>query len=252
MRRIIFEALGLSDKEHSVLNVLQHQSLAQKISKISFQTKLPQTTTAFILRKLEKRKLAIRKRHNNHFVWGYRKSIDLFETITENSTKNSFISVVSGIRNIELELRKILDLGSSERLLSIQGAGISKNILKKIDEKFMHTFHDEIRKRRIIVEGVVAESVYNLFEKMTTPQLFSHLDRLTIVYVLPDELINFPLNIFIFGNRIILVDYETERLVRIEDPALQESYKALFFLAEQFGRKINLNKYIRELIVKRN
>ena len=252
MRRIILEALNLSDKERSVLDVLRHQPLAQKISKISLQASLPQTTTAFILRKLEKRKLAMRMRHNNHFVWKYRKNIDLYETATAESAKNTLISVVSGIRDIEDELRKILDLGSAERLLSIQGAGISKNILKKIDEKFMHTFHQEIRKRKIIIEGVVAESVYNLFGKMNKSQLYSHLDRLTIVYVLPDYLINFPLDIFIFGNRIILVDYEDEQLINIENPALQQSYKALFFLAEQYGKKIDLNKYIRELILKKD
>ena len=117
--------------------------------------------------------------------------------------------------------------------------------------KFMYHFHDEVRRRKIIIEGVVAESVLDLFKKMNEGQLLSHLDRMTIAYVLPDELINFPLDIFIFRDRVLLVDYESERLVRIDDGALAQVFKSLFYIAKQYGKKVDLNKYIRELIAEK-
>ena len=251
MRRITWEALGLSDKEHRVLNVLMQQSLARKISDISEDTHLPHATTSFILRKLEKRKLSVRIKQDNHFVWKYRKHIDLIENITSEYSKSSFIHVISGIKNIENEFLKILDIAPAERLFSIQGAAISKMLLKKIDEKFMYMFHREVRKHKIIIEGAVAESVFALFEKMSLSQLQSHLDRLTVVYVLSDDLIDFPLDIFIFSDRILLVDYATERLVHIEDRQLLLVFKSLLKIAEQYGRKIDLNRYLRELIDKK-
>ena len=116
--------------------------------------------------------------------------------------------------------------------------------------KFMSRVHNEIRHRNIIIEGVVAESVFGLFSKMNEGQLLSHLDRMTIAYILPDELIKFPLDIFIFRERVLLVDYETERLVRIDDSALSQAFKSLFYIAEQYGKKVDLNNYIRGLIVK--
>lgn len=248
MRRIIIEALGLSPKEHAVLVVLQQQPLAHKISKIARESDLPHTTVGFILRKLEKRKLVRRVRSGNHFEWVYRKNIEMIENPTSTKPSQSFFLVVSGMLNILKELTKILELSPTERLYSIQGAGISKTILKKMDMKFMTRVHNEIRSRKIIIEGVVAESVFGLFVKMDEGQLLSHLDRMTIAYILPDELIKFPLDIFIFRDRVLLVDYEAERLVRIDDSALSQTFKSLFYIAEQYGKKVDLNSYIRGLL----
>jgi len=252
MRRIIIEALGLSPKEHAVLVVLQQQPLAHKISKIAQESDLPHTTVGFILRKLEKRKLVRRVRSGNHFEWVYRKNIEMIENPTSTKPSQSFFLVVSGIMNIIKELTKILELSPTERLYSIQGAGISKIILKKIDMKFMSHVHNEVRRRKIIIEGVVAGSVFDLFSKMNEGQLLSHLDRMTIAYILPDELIKFPLDIFIFRDRVLLVDYEAERLVRIDDSALSRVFKSLFYIAEQYGKKVDLNDYIRRLIAKKS
>src|ERR1035437_7551471 len=249
MRRITLEALGLSPKEHAVLVVLQQQPLAHKISKIALESELPHTTVGFILKKLEKRKLVRRVRNGNHFEWVYRRNIDMIDNVNKpeelsvGSNKESFFLVVFGMINIIKELTKILELGPTERLYSIQGAGISNTILNKMDMKFMYRIHDEVRRRKIIIEGVVAESVFALFKKMSESQLLSHLDRMTIAYILPDEVVKFPLDIFIFRDRVLLVDYEAERLVRIDDSALSQVFKSLFYIAEQYGKKVNLNDY---------
>ena len=261
MKRVILEALGLSPKEHAVLVVLQQQPLAHKTVKVAKEAELPYATTRFILKKLEKRKLVRRVRNGSHMEWVYRRNIEMIENIptgnipvggvSASPSRESFFLVVFGMLNIMKELTKILELGPTERLYSIQGAGISKTVLKKMDMKFMYHFHDEVRRRKIIIEGVVAESVLDLFKKMNEGQLLSHLDRMTIAYVLPDELINFPLDIFIFRDRVLLVDYESERLVRIDDGALAQVFKSLFYIAKQYGKKVDLNKYIRELIAEK-
>ena len=97
MRRITLEALGLSEKEHTVLTVLQLQSMAQKISRISIQAKLPQSTTSFILRKLEKRKLVTCIKVKNHFRWKYRKNLDVIENSLTKTSKTSFLVVADGM-----------------------------------------------------------------------------------------------------------------------------------------------------------
>ena len=66
--------------------------------------------------------------------------------------------------------------------------------------------------------------------------------------MLPDEFINFPLDILIFKDTILLVDYEAERLVYIEDSAISKTYKALFRIAEAQGTKINLNQRLKEVL----
>lgn len=176
----------------------------------------------------------------------------MLESKSPEVSSAAFLDVAKGMTNIVKEFMKLLELASTERLYSIQGAGISKNILKKMDMKFLAGFHHEVKRRKIIIEGVAAKSVLGLFDKMSVGQLQSHLDRLTVVYILPDELLHFPLDVFIFRDRVLLVDYETERLVRIDDSALAQVFKALFSLAEQYGNKIDLNKHIRELVAKKS
>ncbi len=250
MKRILLDSLGLTKKEHVILDVLRSFALAQTETKIAEAAELPRTTVAFLLRKLEKRKLAERVRSHNRFQWKYRKHLDIFE-VTEKTTR-SIMFVKKGMYEISREMLRILDLPPSHRLLAIQGAGISQSLMKKIDYKFLLAFHEQLKKRHIIIEGVIAESVLKLFDKMTEGQLASHLDRMTVVYVLPDELINFPLDVFIVKDYVVLVDYETERFVRIDDEALLQAFSSLFYLAEQFGKKIDLNDYIRKLIEKKN
>ncbi len=251
MRRITLEALGLSKKEHIVLNILQQLTMPYKISRIAKQAELAQSTTSFILRKLEQRKLVNKVKYCNHFRWKYRKNLDIIENCSLESFQNSFINVISGMSEITKTFMKILDLTSSERLLSIQGAGISKNILKKIDAKFLSFFHNTVKKRKIIIEGIIAKSVLSLFDKMPIWQISTHIDRLTIVYVLPDEFMDFPLDIFIFRDDILLVDYETERLVHIQDSALSQTFKALFLIAKEYSKKIDLNLFLKNLINKK-
>jgi DNA-binding Lrp family transcriptional regulator len=250
MRRITLEALALSPKERTILTILRQQSSADKISMIAIKAKLPHTTTGFILKKLEKRKLAKRVKHDNHFRWVYRNIIEVVEESSQDSSSGVFLNIVSGMENITKEFIKILELSPTERFYSIQGAGTSKAILKKNDTQFLEHFHHEIKRRKIIIEGVVAESVFRLFEKMHRDQLSSHLDRMTVAYILPDELINFPFDIVMFRDCILLVDYEKERLVRIQDNGLSQVFKSLFRITEEYGRKIDLNQHIRKLIAK--
>ena len=109
----------------------------------------------------------------------------------------------------------------------------------------MKGLHEQVRKQKIVIEGIIAESVFELFGKMSLEQLRSHVGRLTIVHVLPDELIDFSFDVFVSGQKVLLVDYGKERLVRIEDPGLSKVFESLFLLAEQQGKRIDLNKHSR-------
>lgn len=251
MRRTTLETLNLSSKERAVLHALQVSTEPEKISLLSLKAKLPHSTTSFILRKLEMRKLAERIKVDNHFRWKYRRNISIVENLSPEALKDTFLHVSSGMENLNREFMKILEIDGGNRLYAIQGSGISKTILNKIDNEFIFDFHQEVRRQELIIEGVIAESVFQLFKQMTVAQLDSHLDRLTIVYVLPDELIHFPFDVFIFKDTTLLIDYEKERLVRIEDGAFAQVFKALFNLAQQFGTKVNLNQHIEKLIAQK-
>lgn len=248
MRRITIEALNFSPKERAVLHALQTSSSPEKISTISLKAKLAHATTTFILQKLEKRKLAERIKVENHFRWKYRKNINIIENLSPESLRDTFLHVSSGMENLNKEFMKILEIDGGDRLYAIQGSGIAKTILRKIDNEFIFNFHQEVRRQELIIEGVIAESVFRLFENMSVAQLDSHLDRLTIAYVLPDELIHFPFDVFLFKNTVLLVDYEHERVVRIEDTAFADVFKSLFNLAQQYGTKVDLNQHIKKLI----
>ena len=241
--------LDLSPKEKAVIAVLRNIGKASKISDISRSADLPHATASFILRKLARRKIAARIRYDNHFRWIYQPTLDLIDPGFSQESK-PFTATISGMQSILAEFIKTKELNPSERIYCIQGAGITKTILKKIDRGFIMGFHGLIKKRRMIIEGVIARSVLDLFKDMDSAQQESHLGRLTVTYILPDEFLDFPMDIFMFNGHVLLVNYESEKLVRIDDVAAFQAFKSLFRLAEQNGKKIDLNAYIEGLMNK--
>jgi DNA-binding MarR family transcriptional regulator len=77
----LINALGLSPKEKAVLDALLSFQMARNVSVIARQASLPRTTTLYILRKFEKRKLARRSATEKRVKW-------IYHRITNHIDKN--------------------------------------------------------------------------------------------------------------------------------------------------------------------
>jgi DNA-binding MarR family transcriptional regulator len=72
----LLNALGLSSKEKIVLDALLSFQMAKNVSIIARKAQLPRTTTLYILKKFEKRKLAKRSTTEKRIKWMYHKATD--------------------------------------------------------------------------------------------------------------------------------------------------------------------------------
>lgn len=76
------ETLDLSAKEKSILDSLLSVQLSQNVSHIAKLAKLPRSTTLYILRKFERRKLVRKIIKGKRTYWLYRRSLNQI-TISE-------------------------------------------------------------------------------------------------------------------------------------------------------------------------
>ena len=155
------------------------------------------------------------------------------------------------MEKVAQEFTDMLEAPGNHRIYAIQGAGVASDIMEKLDLRLIRGIHDQVRRKEIVIDGIISESVFALFQRMSVDQLESHVGRMTIVYVLPDELLDFPFDVFVAGRVVLLVDYAKESSIKIEDPGLSQVFSSLFLLAEQQGRRVDLNSHIQRLVGQR-
>jgi len=242
--------LNLSDSELRILEKIRSM-VSITPSGLAISTGIPRTTISFLLEKLAKRGLVERVSVKNHKEWGAcSKNISDLESYfaTDNF---SVIKQVNGIRGIEKLCLEMFELGAAERVYYIQGSESSAYALAKLDEVFWKRFHKEIKKKKIILEGVAAESVLVTFNGLSKSQLLSHKDRMVIAYLVPDQMLRMPIDFFIFKNKILIIDYMEEVGVSVRQKNIVAAFQLFVEMAKNFGRKMNLNEYIFNLLEKK-
>ncbi|TAN58355.1 hypothetical protein EPN15_01330 [Patescibacteria group bacterium] len=253
--------LGLSKKEATIffeLGTCVHITATDLAKKI----KIPRTTTLFLLHKLQERGLAEKIPVKNHKEWGLtsreelikklRKTIRAFEAshnILGGIADNEIgIEVYQGKNNIKQAYRQILQVGVNDRIYAIQGNKSAALSLEKLEKEYFFDLHKQTKDKKVIIEGVISESTLRLFQKLNINELHSHLDRLIIAYIIPDEYINFDMDIIFFGNLLFLINMEKEIVLFIKNEAIVSAFKGMLLLAQSAGRKIDLNSHIKKLI----
>src|SRR3989344_892265 len=125
------------------------------------------------------------------------------------------IEVFKGVRQVKRVYEETLTLSRAERVYFIQGNKSAEATLGVMDEEYLRSFHAKIKKRGIIVEGVAGEAVLKIFKKLNVPLLRSHMNRLLIGRVIPDEFADFNLDIFVFRNKAFFVSFEQKIVIAL-------------------------------------
>jgi len=253
--------LGLNEKENSLLRALQksHGS-PSSLSKI---LNLPRTTITFLLKKLYRRGLVEKERIGQRFFWKavapsqfahtlrmlsrhfdpFTKSLEIIK-----GKRESTIELYRGKEKMKEALQKALKIGKGRRVYSLQGNKSVTTSFEKMEWEFIKKYQDKIKKKGIIIEGVIGESTLGFLEKMTKKQLAGHLGRLTVAYVAPDEFFNFALDLMIFKNIVMIINYEEETVLLIKDSYLQEMMQQNISFMEKHSRKVYLDTYIHNFL----
>lgn len=243
MRRGQKKLLKLSLVEEKIISRLEKPPYTFTVSALAHEIKTPRRTVGFNLLSLLKRGLLKIENNNQYPSWSLKKIPD--------GTINTLVTY-SGIETIQGKLWSLLQSPNLTRYYTIQGTKSIDTQLKLYDYNFTKSIHDFIKKKKLIIEGIISESGLRKMEALTKEQLFSHKDRLTIVYVLNDEVLDFKHDFYIIGKTLCIIDYHKQLLTLSEDPEISAGILSLFKIASTFGRKIILNDYIDILIKKSN
>ena len=255
------EVLGLSKREALIFSALRTREHIT-VSDLAEKIKIPRTTTSFLLNKLKKRKLAEKISVKNHTEWRlvpreeltkkFRKILRAFETNADIlggiAGDEIEIEACQGRNNIKRAYRRMLSAGINDRVYAIQGNKSAALSLEKLRKEYFFDLHKETKNKKLIIEGVISESTLQLFQKLGIKELRSHLDRLVIAYIIPDEYIDFDMDIIFFGNLLFLINMEKEIVLFIKNETIVSAFKGMLLLAQNAGRKIDLNSYIKKLI----
>lgn len=257
--------LGLSKKEDKILVFLAGISHST-VTDIALGTKIPRTTVHFLLKKMAKKELVEKVAVNDHHEWKIfsktdfsqklRRLLSGFESKTDIlggiEGQGIGVEVYRGKEKIKEIYKNILKIGSNERVYIIQGNKSAKRALEKIEKEYFFDFHKAFKKKDIIMEGVIGESTLDLFKKITIKELESHADRLVITHIVPDQFVDFDIDIIIYGNYVFIINLEEENTIFIKNISIVQALKSLLAFMQANSRKIDLNAYIKQIIENRN
>lgn len=158
------------------------------------------------------------------------------------------VTVYRGKQQIEKAYEKMLNLSKAERVFAIQGNRSAKLVFKRLEKQYILDFHKKFKKAHIIMEGINGEETMNLFKNLTINELKSHLNRMLIATILPDQFMDFGLDIVVFRDIIIIINLDKELVIFIKNRDIVEMFHKFVLFFQEYGRKINFNKYIWNII----
>lgn len=256
--------LGLTASEAAILSVLKNNTGGFLVTKLAQAVQIPRTTAEFLLKKLKTRGLAEQIKIGGHKEWRLKPAQEVapklrqiyFKFSGANTNQGEMveisadteITVYAGRKNIKEAYRRMLTAGKNNRVFAIQGNLSAKMSLEKIEWDYFTDLHHDFRRAGIVMEGLMNNETFKLFETLSAAQIRSHLGRLVVLYVIPLEYLDLDLDILFFTNQIYIIDVVAEKIIFIKNERLVKTFKSLFYLAESFGRKINLDEYLKNLI----
>ena len=253
--------MGMSFQEKKILNLLTTSKFSLTATAISDRVSEPRTTVNFHLNKLLIKGWIkkIKSPESQYPLWCLNDKSNIkntllgfFTPIGITPTGLKTVSVKEGYEQVKVAYEKILEVGKTERVFVIQGSRAPSAALENLPIDFIEKIHTTQKRKTIILEGITSEKGLSVFKNMTSRELQSHYGRLTVVYVIPDEYLDFDAEIFIFQNSIIIIQPVARKSLIVQDKNTAQALKMLIEFMKQYAEKVDLNAYINELIKKTN
>lgn len=252
--------LGLEDKENIIIQALRDFGQL-KPTNLAEKTGVKRTTINFLLKKLLNRDLITKIKVQGHFEWQINNDAKIKKSINDlanylSAEKNTTtiytspdigVEILRGRKNILSAYQKVLEAGDNSRVFAIQG---NKSALagQFLEKSYLNDIQNKFREYKIIIEGVIGEKSLAYFKNISSEELKIYKNRLIVVYVAPDFLVDFDSDILIFKKMVIIINFEKRIVLIIKNESIYEVILSLFESLKLVSRKIDLNNYIKKLI----
>lgn len=263
------ESLGFTSKEAQVLLELYRHRRAN-VSVLASAMKQPRTTVALMLEKLQKKNAVVKVRVANHTEWeavdpehlhahrdeqlrAFKTHIEPLRALSraKSSKEKSVIEYYRGKEGLLRAYDLLLELDRAERIYGFEGSASMMEKLALFTEEETLRWQSSLKKRGIILEVAVSDKLLKILKKTTTKHLRNLLGRATIATTIPDELMDFESDIFVFRETAFIMVPSEKLAIVIRERKISRVLKALLIYAINAGEKIDLNAAIKQELATR-
>lgn len=256
----VLESLGLSPREARTYKTLYGLKSAP-VSLLAKKTHYPRTTLYPVLQRLLARGYVQRVRIGSRFAWqaveaptlftifreralDLKALLPLFAALKEESPASEkhqeFVFYESRI-GVRKAYESILGLKPYERVYTIEG---NRSVLRKIKsfkESYVTEWQDAFKRRKIILESIIGEHAIQAVKTTSEDVRRAHKGRTVIATVMPDEWMDFSIDLLLFRQTVILISVEENLALTINNPRFAQFFRTLFTMMQSLGKKIDLN-----------
>lgn len=221
------------------------------MSRLQKRLALPRTTIASELYRLQDRGLVRADRVGRNNIW--KSTLDhsvLRQPAGAAQGVFSEARVYEGVTEIKDLYRRALTIHKAERVTIVEGTQAVKTIADKAGVEFVASWHSVALERQLIMESLISEHTLRQVQAGDiAPEIITSLQRfvLWVGYVVPDNIINTNSALLVFRDSLILVDWNKELGMFIENREVVTLIRHLIEAYRAHARQVNLVKLINQL-----
>lgn len=243
--------LDLKPGEVRLINVLEASQTGLDMAAMQKQLALPRTTLSSELHRLQERGLVRAERKGRSNVW----HAALGSTLLRQSTASwdeSFaeVRVYEGVEEIKELYRRALAVRQEERVTIVEGKQAVNAIGEKAGITFIESWHTVALERKLIMESLFSEDTIRRIQAgEIAPRIIKSLQRfvLWVGFVVPDNVINTNSALILFRHSLILVDWNKERGVYVENREIVTLMRHMIEVYKSQARQVNLVKLVNQV-----
>ncbi len=255
--------LGLSLDEKRIIQVTA--KYAKSMSDIARLAKIPRSSVPYMLKKLEQRGFMKEIRMDktqkrSHWRSEMQKPLRalgemppiVFAGGLSLQSAHAGIVTYHGTGAILDIFERLIDMPKNSRLIAFQPDKSFKSALKKIKIMDILRLNEGIKRKALIVEGMVHEKstrmIVQEFGKDVANKIFdSFIGRLEDYVQIPDDFADVDSEIYIFGGRAYLINWNTEVAIEISDKNMVALLHAMLTSVKELGTRYSQNKNMEGL-----
>lgn len=264
------ESLGLNQREITVYTTLTVFGKLS-ITKLAGRSRLPRTTVDAIVRRLAERGFVKKVRVGKRFLWEAQDLTKLksktnvaFEAIQSQIDPHFAgpviesidagtvgIRVFHGKHQIQEAYRSNI-VRPMHKIQIIDGSAFVKHYSDNLYDRTKEiSYMEAIRDKELFVEGIIPESQVEVFHKIDSDHLQVVSERLMVVHTVPDQLVQFSLQICILDDMVVILNPEEYNVILIKNKGIVASYASYFDTLMLQSRRFNHQELITKILQKR-
>ncbi len=261
--------LGLTRLECSIL---EHLSEAMSIQQISSSIGFSRTGVKYALTSMKEKGFVQRIKYGKRHLYISISKDDLSRKIQEiadelllsgkslkgvrvkTSKRDEFIIHI-GTEEILPAYKRIASMNKNERINAIQHHRSWVELTNRITPEQLIDFNNNIIKNNIILDGMLNESAYESYKKEIEKNPEKHKEnvaslkgRMADYTVFPDKYFNFDVEIWMFKNTTLIINWKEEIAVEIINDSITFFLRDMYEFGKMSGKKIDHNKMVEGVL----